>query len=103
MFTVAYLLYFRLSTGDWLYRYHLLQSNNAIADETYAEQPSTDLWQRIGYELWKVFLYNGDMEYLLFAIAGLFYYKSVFKEARVRHIAWSFLCCCFVAISCLYV
>ena len=42
---------------------------------------------------WKVFLYNGDMEYLLFAIAGLFYYKSVFKEARVRHIAWSFLCC----------
>ena len=31
-------------------------------------------------------LYNGDMEYLLFAIAGLFYYKSVFKEARVKRI-----------------
>lgn len=96
IFTVGYLLFFKLENGDWFYRYHLLQSNNAISDQTYAEHPAADLWKRIGYELWKVFLYNGDMEYLLFAIAGLFYFRSVFREQRIKHIAWSF----FVLLLC---
>lgn len=96
IFAIGYLLYFKLENGDWFYRYHLLQTNNAISDETYAEHPAADLWKRVGYELWKVFLYNGDMEYLLFAIAGLLYFKSVFKEERIKHIARSF----FVLLLC---
>jgi hypothetical protein len=87
----SYAVYFKITKGDWLYRYHLLQQLNASYGDGTGASSFTGTMQRIGYMLWQSFLLNGDMEYLIPAIVGIFYFRSVFKEDRIKHVALSFL------------
>jgi hypothetical protein len=89
-FAFLYALYFKMTTGDWFYRYHLLQSDSLSAGHTYSQYPHIETLKRISYQLLRAFLLNGDMEYLLFAIAGVIYYKSIFKSENIKRLMFSF-------------
>src|SRR5215471_16364260 len=86
----AYSLYFKITKGDWLYRYHILQQANASYGDGTGASSFSGTMQRIGYMLWQSFLLNGDMEYLIPAIIGIIYFRSVFRDEKIKHIAISF-------------
>lgn len=85
-----YLLYFKIETGDWFYRYHLLLEINAGYGDGTGAAGLEDTMKRIGYTLWQSFLLNGDVEYLLPAVVALFYLRKVMHDERMRLMAISF-------------
>lgn|GEM_PF-1202853 len=89
--TFVYTLYFKITTNDWFYRYHLLQKVNISYGNGTGELSFTETLKRIGYTLWQSLLLNGDMQYLIPAITGVVYLKQVYKNEKVKHIAVCFL------------
>jgi len=88
----SYLLYWKITTGDWLYRYHALLENHLSGGGiTYQTAGMPALIKRLTYELWEAFLLNGDFEYLIFGIGAFIYRKSVFENKAQRHIAVSLI------------
>jgi hypothetical protein len=86
-----YLLFFKLTTGEWLFRYNLLQSATFLHGATYGDYPFIETLKRLLYQLWEAFMLNGDLEYLLFSFTGVIYLKSIFKNEKTKQIAISFL------------
>jgi hypothetical protein len=72
-----YLLYFKITTGDFLYRYHLLLSKSYFTDCSFDRLPFSYTLQRIGYELWRAMLLNGDLLMYLPAVAAIIYRKKI--------------------------
>ena len=68
-----YLLFFKITTNDFLFRYHLLQSKGYQNICSFDSLPFIYTLQRIGYELWKAMLLNGDFLVLLPAIGAALY------------------------------
>lgn len=90
--TGLYLLYFNLTTGDWLFRYHVLNRNSELSGGiTYSQQAIIITVKRLFYTLWEAFLFNGDIEYLIFAICAFVYRRSLFADAAHRHIVIAFM------------
>lgn len=77
LFVFLYLLYFKITTGDFLYRYHVLQSKSYLSDCSYDHLPFIYTLKRIGYELWNAMLLNGDLLIYIPAAAALFYRKKI--------------------------
>ena len=74
---LLYLLYFKITTGDFLYRYHVLLSKSYFTDCSFDQLPFYYTLQRIGYELWKAMLLNGDLLIYLPAVAAFMYRKKI--------------------------
>ncbi|HRE51244.1 MAG TPA: hypothetical protein PK339_07485 [Flavitalea sp.] len=91
--TGLYLLYFELSQGDWLFRYDVINNYSELDFDgiAYQQLGSLALAKRLGYELWQAFLFNGDFEYLIFAVGAFVYRRKIFTDAASRHIAMSFM------------
>ena len=77
LFVFLYLLYFKITTGDFLYRYHVLLSKSYFTDCSYDQLPAAYTLRRIGYDLWKAMLLNGDLLIYIPAVAALFYRKKI--------------------------
>ena len=86
----AYLLLFKINTGEWLYRYTLLQANVYDSACNFAGLPFSETVKRIGYYLWEAFLRNGDLLYLIFGLCGFFYRNKVMPSKAAREIALAF-------------
>ncbi|MEP7257246.1 MAG: hypothetical protein ABI687_02635 [Flavitalea sp.] len=86
----AYLLLFRINTGEWFYRYTLLQGNTYDSDCNFAGLPFSETFKRIGYYLWEAFLRNGDLLYLIFGLCGFFYRNKVMPSKAAREITLAF-------------
>jgi hypothetical protein len=78
---MLYLLYFKITTGSFFYRYTILQSNNYFTECSFDQLPFSYTLKRIGYQLWNAMLLNGDMLLLLPAVAAVIYKK------RIQHYA----------------
>lgn len=91
--TGLYLLYFKLSTGDWFFRYHVLNNYSEFYGNgiTYQQLGFTDLAKRLLYQLWEALLFNGDFEYLIFAIGAFIYRRKIFINVASQHIVVSFM------------
>lgn len=91
--TGLYLLYFKLSTGDWFFRYHVLNHYSELYGHgiTYQQLGFTDLAKRLIYQLWDALLFNGDFEYLIFAIGAFIYRRKICINAASQHIVVSFM------------
>lgn len=91
--TGLYLLYFELSQGDWLFRYHVFNNHSERHFDgiTYQRLGYIALAKRLAYQLWEAFLFNGDFEYLIFAVGAFVYRRKVFPGEASRHIAISFI------------
>jgi hypothetical protein len=73
VFLFMYLLYFRITTGDWLFRYHLLHRNSYMNACSFDQLPAIATVRRISYQLWQAMLLNGDFIVLIPGLAALFY------------------------------
>lgn len=90
--TLLYLWYFKITTGDWFFRYHVLNRNSLLSGGIpYAQQPGIITVKRLSYQLWNAFLLNGDMEYLIFAICAFIYRRTIFPDTAAQHVVISFL------------
>ncbi len=103
LFFLAYILYFRFTTGDLFYRYHILIQNGYFNECSFGELPVSATLKRIGYELWKAMLLNGDLLMMLPAIAAIFYRKKIYPEGAIKKDVVAFLilllCSNFMTIS----
>lgn len=74
-----YLLFFKITTGDFLFRYHLLMAKTSlgISECTFDHIPFIYTLKRIGYELWNAMMLNGDLLIYLPALAAGIYYKKL--------------------------
>jgi hypothetical protein len=73
----CYLLYFKITTGDFFYRYHVLENINRGSATDFAIIKSADVISRIGYLLWKAMLLNGDMLIYMTAVSAFLYRKKL--------------------------
>lgn len=87
-----YLLYFKITTGAFFYRYTILQQHSYFTECSFDQLPFRYTLQRIGYQLWQAMLFNGDMLIMLPAIAAFIYRKKISSSAGIASIdAWAFL------------
>ena len=91
--TGLYLLYFKLATGDWFFRYHVLHNYSELYGDgiTYQQLGFTALAKRLIYQLWEALLFNGDFEYLIFGIGAFIYRRKIFINVASQHIVVSFM------------
>jgi 4-amino-4-deoxy-L-arabinose transferase-like glycosyltransferase len=81
-FLFLYLLAFKVATGDWLYRYHLLREESYPCN--YDLLPFSEVMKRIGYLLWNAFLLNGDLIVYLFAVCGFIYRNKITQPRQMK-------------------
>lgn len=81
---------FKYVTGDWWYRYTVLQWNMTATECDFANLPPANTFRRIGYQLWQAFLLNGDMIVLLMGACGLLYRRRLLPDAQQRELALIF-------------
>lgn len=87
----GYLLFFKITKGDWLFRYHVLLRNSEMyGAQTYQALGVAEIGKRIVYQLWQAFLFNGDFEYLIFAIGAFIYMKKLGLKGREKNVVISF-------------
>lgn len=87
-----YLLYFKITTGAFFYRYNILQLHSYFTECSFDQLPFRYTLQRIGYQLWQAMLLNGDMLLLLPALTAFIYRKKIPSLAAMASIdAWAFL------------
>ena len=103
LFLSLYLFYFKITTGDFLYRYHMLFLKSYFNECSFDQLPFINTVKRIGYYLWRAMLLNGDMLVVLPALAAVIYYKKIFIQTIQKTDAFSFLmllgCANFMSIS----
>jgi len=81
-----YLLYFKITTGYYFYRYNLLQTNSYMNECSFNLLPWSFTLKRIAYQLWQAMLLNGDLLLLLPALASLIYRKKVKEFENVYNL-----------------
>lgn len=86
----GYLLLFKMATGDWLYRYHLLHAKSYVTGCSYDLLPFSQTVRRIGYYLWEAFLLNGDMLLIIFGLCGFIYRRRIMSSPKERQVAVAF-------------
>ena len=100
---IAYLSYFKITTGDFFYRYSVLLKKSYFNECSFDKLPFIYTLRRIGYELWKAMLLNGDFLVLLPGIISVIYIKKIKRESIKRMDIFSFLillvCSNFMSIS----
>ena len=96
IFVGLYLVYFKITTGDFFYRYHLLINTNAHSAFSFDKIPATYPFERIGYRLWRAMLLNGDMLVYLPAVAAIIYTKKInsVNIERIDTFSFFILLCC---------
>jgi hypothetical protein len=103
IFSMAYLLYFKITTGEFFYRYSVLLKKSYFNECSFDKLPFIYTLRRIGYELWKAMLLNGDFLVLLPGIISVIYIKKIKRESIKRMDIFSFLillvCSNFMSIS----
>ncbi len=102
-FVCIYLLYFKVTTGDFFYRYNLLIHTNEISMTSFENITLVSKLKRIGYGLWNAWLLNGDMLLYIPAVSAVVY-RSKMRNTFIDKIdSYSFLilvCCAnFMTIS----
>jgi hypothetical protein len=91
VFIFLYLLYFKTATGDFFFRYHLLQEKAYQNICSFQDLPFKNTLERIGYKLWQAMFLNGDVLTLLPALAAVVYKNKVLPAAGERLDAFSFV------------
>lgn len=103
LFSFVYLLYFKITTGDFFYRYSLLLKKNYFNECSFDQLPFIDTLKRIGYELWRAMLLNGDLLILLPGVASVIYMKKLEFTGIKKMDIFSFIvllgCANFMTIS----
>jgi len=103
LFSFVYLLYFKITTGDFFYRYSLLLKKSYFNECSFDKLPFIFTLKRIGYELWRAMLLNGDLLVLLPGVASVFYRKKIEFTGVKRIDTFSFIvllgCANFMTIS----
>lgn len=103
LFLGFYLLYFKITTGDYFYRYHLLIHTNEISSTNFENVSEVEKLNRIGYSLYNAWLLNGDMLLYIPAFTAFFYRKILYTTTIKNLDAYSFLvllfCANFMTIS----
>lgn len=98
-----YLLYFRITTGDFFFRYHLLIRHSYMNICSFDQLPFIYTVRRITYELWLAMLLNGDLLIILPAVAGVIYLKKISATGLKKIDVYAFLvlllCANFMTIS----
>lgn len=86
---LGYLAFFKITTGEFFYRYTMLQSKSYFNICSFDSLPFIYTLKRIAYELWLAMLLKGDLILLLPAVAAVIYRNKV---ANIRKLdAFSFL------------
>jgi hypothetical protein len=91
IFSLIYLSYFRFTTGDWFFRYHLLYQNSYKNICSFDQLPASATLRRIGYQLWQAMLLNGDLIVLIPGIAAIFYLPAKAQHRKDLFAFTSFL------------
>lgn len=103
IFSFAYLSYFKITTGDFFYRYSVLLRKSYFNECSFDKLPFIFTLRRIGYELWKAMLLNGDFLVLLPGIISVIYLKKIKPKVIEPIDIFSFLvllaCSNFMTIS----
>ena len=103
IFSIAYLSYFKITTGDFFYRYSVLIRNSYFNECSFDKLPFIDTLRRIGYELWRAMLLNGDFLVLLPGIISAIYINKLELTGFQKKDIFSFLillaCANFMTIS----
>lgn len=103
LFSVVYLLYFKITTGDFFYRYSLLLKKSYFNECSFDKLPFIYTLKRIGYELWRAMLLNGDLLVLLPGVASVIYRKKIEFTGIKKIDTFSFIvllgCANFMTIS----
>lgn len=103
LFLFAYLLFFKITTGNFFYRYSVLVNKSYFNECSFDKLPFIDTLKRIGYELWRAMLLNGDFLVLLPGIASVIYRKKIEFTGIKKIDIFSFLfllgCANFMTIS----
>lgn len=86
----GYIVFFKLTTGNWWYRYTVLQLNTTATDCDFGNLPLLYTLRRIGYQLWQAFLLNGDMIVLLMGVCGLLYRRQIMPGRQEREFSLAF-------------
>jgi hypothetical protein len=86
-----YLLFFKITTNDYLFRYHLLLSKGYDNICSFDTLPFSYTLKRIGYELWKAMLLNGDFLVLIPALAAALYKNKIPRDGTGKVDVLSFL------------
>ena len=87
-----YLLYFKITTGSFLFRYHLLQAGSYFSECSYNKLPFLFTLKRIGYQLWENMLINGDGLILMPSLTACLYLKKIKSYGRINNLdCFSFL------------
>ncbi|MEO6845474.1 MAG: hypothetical protein ABI184_09885, partial [Ginsengibacter sp.] len=96
-------LYFKITTGDFFYRYSLLLKKSYFNECSFDQLPFIDTLKRIGYELWRAMLLNGDLLVLLPGVASVIYRKKIEFTGIKKIDTFSFIvllgCANFMTIS----
>jgi hypothetical protein len=103
LFLCLYIFYFKITTGSFVYRYHLLIANSYLNGCSFDQLPFINTLRRIGYQLWNAMLLNGDLLIILPALAAAIYRKKVPAAGIKKLDAFSFVfllgCANFMSIS----
>lgn len=91
LFVFGYLLFFKITTNDFLFRYHLLLSNKYETLCSFDTLPFSHTLKRIGYQLWQAMFLNGDFLVYLPAIAAAVYRKKIQYTGLLQADIFSFL------------
>lgn len=86
-----YLLYFKITNGDFFYRYQVLLNNSYLNECSYDQLPMEDTLKRISYQLWHTFLLNGEFSIFIPAITAFFYRKRLNRNPLEQRDILSFM------------
>ena len=81
-----YLVYFKLTTGSFFYRYYLLQKDSYLNGCSFNLLPLSFTINRIVYQLWQAMLLNGDQLVLLPAVAAFIYRKKLVDYENIKNV-----------------
>ncbi len=81
-----YLLYFKIATGSFLFRYNLLQSGSYFSECSFDKLPFLFTLKRIGYQLWENMLVNGDWLILIPSLTAFIYRKKIKLYAEINEL-----------------
>lgn len=104
IYVLLYLSYFKITTGAFMYRFDLLKSGNYFSICSFDSLPLSFTIKRIGYELWRAMLLNGDLMVFIPAVSAWIYRKKIRTFVIVNTLDFTgfivLLCCAnFMTIS----
>ena len=97
VFVFLYLLFFKITTNDFLFRYQLLLSKKYETLCSYDTLPFIHTLKRISYKLWQAMLLNGDFLVFLPGLAAAVYKNKILYTGIRKLDIFSFLFLLFCA------